>query len=501
MCLLGIDIGTSGCKASIVETSGRLSSEAYQEYFLISEKPGWQELDPDQVWTAVVNVLKNALTHHRGPAIRAISVSSFGEATVAINREGAVLCNSMIYIDSRGLDQANHLRSRISDERVLAITGTAIDPMYSLCKIMWLKEHRPHIYQQTWKFMLFADFILFRLGARPATDYSLATRTMAFDVVHKKWSREMLDAAGIDPAKFCDPVLSGTPIGVLSPVVSKAFYLPQDVMLVAGGHDQTCAALGAGVIRPGLAVDDLGTTECITPVFDQPILTSAMASNYYASVPHVLPDLYVTYAFTFTCGSVLKWLREILGNSFASEAALKDQNVYEYLIEQASPEPSSLFVLPHFAGAATPYMDHASKGAVLGLTINTQRGDLIKGVLEGLTFEIMLNLERLAAAGVEVEELIAVGGLSRSAAFLQLKANMMGKKVTTLKVSEAGTIGVAILAGTACGVYRDVPAAIRHLVKPDKTYMPDPQIHDFYQNKFEKYKGLYSAIRSFSPSM
>ncbi len=498
MCLLGIDIGTSGCKATIVDEYGAVLSEAYQEYSLISEKPGWQELDPDRVWNAVVNVLTNALARYKGPAIRAIGASSFGEATVALDCKGNVLCKSMIYIDNRGHEEAEQLRSTIGDARVLSITGTAVDPMYSLCKIMWLKEHRPEVYQRTWKFMLFADFILFRLGARPATDYSLATRTMAFDLEHKTWSHEILESAGIDPEKFCEPVQAGTPIGTLSAKLSKAFYLKDKAMLVAGGHDQTCAALGAGVIKPGLAVDDLGTTECITPVFTQPILTPAMSANYYASVPHVLPDLYVTYAFTFTCGSILKWLRDLLGSSLQDEALLADRNIYEYLIEHAAKEPSSLFVLPHFAGAATPYMDHTSHGAILGLTINTRRKDLIKGILEGVTFEIMVNLERLAEAGVQIDEFIAVGGLSKSSEFLQLKANMMGKKITTLKVTEAGTIGVAILAGTACGVYPSTQAAIDRLVRKDKTYTPDPNLAALYRQRFETYKGIYTAIRPFT---
>ena len=178
--------------------------------------------------------------------------------------------------------------------------------MYSICKILWLKNNRPDIYHRTWKFLLFADFILFKLGARPHTDYSLAARTMAFDIVNKQWSVEILACAGIDIDKFGEPVQSGTAVGIINTWQAADLNLPADVMLVAGGHDQPCAALGAGVIRSGLAVDGLGTTECITPAFDRPILSGAMAENYFACVPHVIPEMYVTYAFTFTSGSVLK---------------------------------------------------------------------------------------------------------------------------------------------------------------------------------------------------
>ena len=267
MCILGLDIGTSGCKATIVAVDGAVLAQAGREYPLHSPRPGWEELDPEAVWAAVQAVIRQVMAGYRGDKIRAIGVSSFGEAVVAIDQDGRVLGNSMLYIDSRGQAEAARLRTDPGDARVLAIAGTYVQPMYSLCKIMWLKENRPEIYRRTWKFLLFADFILFRLGARPATDYSLAARTMAFDIRQKDWSQDLLDAAGVDGDKFAEPVPSGTVLGQLAGSLAGTLGLPGDVLLVAGGHDQACAALGAGVIRPGLAVDGLGSTECITPAF------------------------------------------------------------------------------------------------------------------------------------------------------------------------------------------------------------------------------------------
>lgn len=171
-------------------------------------------------------------------------------------------------------------------------------------------------------------------------------------------------------------------------------------------------------------------------------------------------------------------------------------NVYDLMIDRATKEPSPVFVLPHFAGAATPYMDTAAQGAIVGLNINTKPEDIIKGVIEGITFEIMLNLERLAAAGVEVDELMTVGGLAKSETFLQLKADIMGKKITTLNLSEAGTLGVSILAGTACGIYKNLDEAVSRLVKKKKTFYPDPRQNEFYREKFETYKKLYPAVKS-----
>jgi xylulokinase len=361
---------------------------------------------------------------------------------------------------------------------------------------MWIKNHMPEVYSKTWKFLLFADFILFKLGAKPHTDYSLAARTMAFDIINKKWSPEILECAGVEEDKFGEPVLAGTVVGELSKDVAAELGLSQGVILVAGGHDQPCAALGAGVIKSDLAVDGLGTTECITPAFSRAIISDAMAASSFACVPHVVRDMYVTYAFTFTSGSILKWYRNNFGSVFMEEAKRANINLYDLLIEKAAPNPADIFVLPHFAGAATPYMDTEAKGAIVGLNINTKAEDIIKAILEGITYEIMVNVERLGEAGIRVDELRVVGGLAKSDPFLQLKADMMGRKVTTMQVSEAGTLGVAILAGTASGVYRSTEEAVKRLVKIKKEFYPDKKLHEIYIEKFQTYKKIYPAVKS-----
>ena len=496
MCLLGIDVGTSGCKATIIDEEGNVKGQAYKEYPILTPQPGWQEIDPELVWNSVKEVIMISLRQQSGEKLKAVSVSSFGEAAVPVDVKGNVLYNSLLYIDSRGQEEASYLKERLGYQRILEITGVPIHHMYTVNKIMWLKKHQPEVYRKTWKFLLFADFILFKMGACPHTDYSLAARTMAFDVVKKEWSAEILEGAGIEPEKLGEPVQAGTIVGRLSEKIALDLGLSRDVLLVAGGHDQPCAALGAGVIQGGIAVDGLGTTECITPAFDHPVISEAMAKSSFACVPHVIRDMYVTYAFTFTSGSMLKWYRNNFGYIYAKEAEQKKINLYDLMIEKALPGPSGIFVLPHFAGAATPYMDAFAKGAIVGLSIDTRPEDIIQAILEGITFEIMVNVEKLEEAGIKVEEIRVVGGLAKSDPFLQLKADMMGKKVTTLNVSEAGTLGVAILAGTASGVYKSVGDAVKKLVKKKKEFYPDEKLHAIYMEKFQTYKRIYPAVKS-----
>lgn len=412
MGLLGLDIGTSGCKATIVDFEGNIKGQAYKEYPLISPQSGWQEIDPDLVWKCVKEVVYKSVSEYRGKEIKAISVSSFGEAVVPIDNLGNVLHNSIIYIDTRGSEEVEHLKQKIGWGKILEITGVSAHPMYSINKIMWLKEHKKDIYAKTWKFLLFADFILFKLGAKPHTDFSLAARMMAFDVISKTWSADILEGAEVEESKFGEPVQAGTVVGEIERRVAEELNLPLGILLVAGGHDQPCAALGAGVIKSDIAVDGLGTTECITPAFSRPVISEAMAKSSFACVPHVKRDMYVTYAFTFTSGSMLKWYRDNFGQAYKEEAKRAGINVYDYLIEKARKDPSEIYVLPHFAGAATPYMDTAAKGAIVGLNINTKAEDILKGILEGITYEMMVNVEKLNEAGVYVNEIRAVGGLA-----------------------------------------------------------------------------------------
>lgn len=496
--VMGIDVGTTGCKAVIYNNEGNAVSSAYKEYSLKKPRAGWRELNPDNIWQSVKEVIAKSIRRYTGDPVKALSISSIGEAVVPIDRKGRTLYNSIIYLDERGQTEVDYLGSKMGSQKIYAVTGVFIHHMYSLGKIMWLKKHMSEVYRDTWKYMPYSGFILYKLGAELHVDYSLAASTMVFDIINKEWSEEIMACAGINRDKFPPVVPPGRIVGEISTPVAREIGLPSGIVLVAGGHDQPCAVLGAGISKFNAAVDGMGTVECITPVLEKPIISPSMEKSNLVCVPHVIKDLYVTYAYNFTAGSILKWFRDNFAAQEQLIARRQGADVYELLISTATDTPTSLFLLPHFAGSGTPYLDGCSRGALIGMDLDTTKADIVKAILEGLTYEMMVNLQCLEEAGIYIDELRAVGGGAKSERWLQLKADMMGKKIVSLNVNEAGTLGAAMLAGLAIGFYRSTDDAINNMVKIKDIYYPDPEIYNIYQEKYEVYKNIYSAIRGIS---
>ena len=496
MAVIGVDIGSTGAKATIVSENGAILAQAYREYVKNkAEAAPWQEIDSNEVWRCTVEVISACTAQHKGEPVAALSVSSFGEAVTLVDRELHVLSNGILYTDPRGDEETALLLAGMDADAYMRTAGVCPSKMYSLPKLMWLKRHKLEAYKNAHAFLPFDGFALAKLGAKLHTSYSLAARTMAFDVVNKQWSSKILDVAGIDISKCPEAVPSGTVVGELSREAARLTGLPQGTLLVSGGHDQPCASLGAGAIYSGLATDGLGSVESINPTFEEPRLNAQMAAGSFACVPHVLKDKYITYAFTFTAGRLFKWYRDTLGSEECARAKTLNRNVYELLIEEMSPEVNDLFVLPYFAGAATPYMDYESKGALVGITLDTTKADIVRALLEGITFESMVNVEHLERAGVSIRELVATGGLASSRMFLQMKADMMGRPIHTIASDQAGTMGVAILAGVAAGTYASIEEAVTLVVKKGTQYEPNMEQHKRYLEKFEKYKRIYPATK------
>lgn len=496
MSLLGIDVGTTGTKAVVFSTEGKQLASAYREYPLIYPRPGWLEFSPFQVLdSAKRNIREVAEAVSGKDPIRALGIASLGEAVTPVSAQGDPVYNTIIAFDNRTTEQARWWEEKVGREHLFRITGMPLHGIYTINKAMWLREHEPERFARTKQFLCWEELLILKMGFEPTTDYSLAARTMAFDIHRKDWSDEVLGEAGFTRAHFARVAPPGTMVGRLGPTTAAEWGLPSGTVVATGGFDQPCSALGAGVVRPGAAADGTGTVECITAACSEPVLSPQMLEGNYCCLPHVVEGLYVTLAFNFTGGCLLRWYRDNFGEEELKEAAETGRDVYEVLISRAAKGCVDVYVLPHFTMTGTPWFDPEARGAILGLRLSTTAGEIIKAILDGITFEMRLNLERLEDAGVPVKEMRATGGGARSSTWLQLKADIFGRPVLLPDVTEATCLAAAILAGVAAGEYTSAQQAADRVVKMRARYDPDLVLANAYTERYAVYRDIYPTLR------
>jgi len=491
MRLSGLDIGTTGCKLSVFDSDGTMLGSVYRDYPARRTHQA-HEIDAHAIWEAVCEVLREAAETYKD--IGGLGITSFGETFVLLDEADTPLSPAMLYTDPRGESQCAALTEALGEMEIAAITGVKPHPMYSLPKIMWMKAHCPECFARVRRVMLMEDYIVYQLTGVAQIDFSLAARTMAFDIRRLCWSETMLGAAGLDPALFSRPVPTGTPAGCVRPSLARALGLGETTLVVSVSHDQVAAAIGSGVFDHTATVDGAGTVECMTPVFHD-YDARKMAQGGYCIVPFIRPGSYVTYAFCYTGGALVKWFIEQLGGYAAWQHHETGASIYSLLEGKSDGIPTGLLALPHFSGAGTPYMDAGSKGAILGLTLSHTRQDVYRAMMEGVCYEMRLNQERLAAAGIPVAPLRATGGGARSGVWLQMKADVLNVPVTALSTAEAGATGSAMLVGVATGAFSHLPSAAEAMIHEKRTYFPRPDAHARYMAVYERYKGVYDAIR------
>lgn len=481
MILGGLDVGTTGCKLTAYDDKGNFIYNSYKEYE-VSRQSGEHEIDASVIFDAVCAVIKDTA---KQCDLTAIGVTTFGETFTVLDENDNVLMPSMLYTDPRGEDECNALCTALGEEKLTYILGVKPHQMYSLSKMMWIKHNRPEIFAKVKRILLMEDYIVYKLTGAACIDYSLAARTMAFDIRNKCWSDEVLEAAGIDKSVLSAPVPAFHVAGEMKQDIAEMLGIRTAVKIVNGAHDQVAAAVGAGVFEAGQAVDGTGTVECVTPVFDAIPQNPSLYNEGYSVVPYVFDGTYVCYALSFTGGATLKWFRDNFskGKSYQElDMAVKD-------------EPSGIMILPHFAGAANPYMDNGSKAAMLGLTLEHTAADLYQALMEGVTYEILVNIDHLMSANITIDKLFATGGGASSKKWLQIKADILNRPITSLLAKEVGACGTCMMAGVAIGAYRDLYEARACFVKENKTFLPNPERAKLYRKIYQAYQQMYHTVR------
>lgn len=491
MAIAGIDVGTTGCKCTVYNAAGVQLKEAYIEY-PHTDSEG-RELDPAMVWEKVKKVLHDA-TRDVEP-LEAIGVTSFGETFVMLDEQDRPVTNTVLYTDQRGQEQCDLLISRLGKERIMEIAAVNPSPNFSISKIMWMMKYKPDAYKRTKSILLYSDYIIYMLTGIKSIDYSLAARTMAFDLKKLAWSGEIFQAAEVDSSKLGNPVPTGSLVGKIRKSLADELGLPENVQVSVGCHDQVAAAVGTGTFSTDSAVNGAGTVECITPLFCKVEDRKVMMEGNYCMVPYVIPGVYVSYAYSNTGGALLKWYRDKIAYMEAAAVSAKGESAYEAFNKKLDDGISDLMVLPYFAGSATPYMDMTATGAILGITLETTSLDIYKALMEAVAYEDLLNVENINRAGIHFENLCSCGGGARSSYWTQIKADVLNMPIQSLGSVQAGTAGSVMMAGVACGIYGSLKEASGIFVKPGRWYEPNTAKHDLYMEKYEKYKKLYRNVK------
>ncbi len=505
MSLLGIDAGTTGCKAAVFRDDGTVIATGYVEYDVVRPETGWEELDSQAVWQRIRDRLRDVVraaneTRPRDP-IQSVAVSSLGEAVVPVSRDRQVLGPSLLNSDARGAEYLDSLAELLPDETLYALNGNVLGNHYSLTKLMWLRDHRPEVWEQTCKFLHWGPFISFMLGAEPAVDYSLANRTLLFDLDARTWSSKLLECTGIDGDKLPMTVPSGTPIGKVSAAGAADLGIPRGTLIVSGAHDQCANAVGCGITRTGTAMYGMGTFICIVPVFAERRPASTMVPLGLNTEHHAVPGRFVSFIYN-QGGSLVKWYRNTFaGAEHRAAEETGGADIYPALFDELPPHPSPVLVLPHFTATGPPEFITDSCGVMAGLHLDTARGDVLKGILEGATYYLRECVEQLPEAGLDIDEFRAVGGGSRSDAWVQLSADILGRPFSRPRITEAGALGAAILAGVGADVFASAEEGASHMVTVEHRFEPNVQRGAEYDRRYALYRELWPRLKDFLPRL
>lgn len=495
--LVGLDMGTTNIKALVFTPDGTQIASASIPTPTHSPRPGWAYYEPEELWNAAVTVLKKATEQVEVGQIVSIAVASMGEAGVPLDAENNALYPAIAWYDARTEPQAEWLGETLGKDRIFHTTGLSLQPIFGLCKLLWLKENEADIFSKTVRWLNISEYIAFRLSGEQATEYSLASRTMALDIVKRQWADDMLSEVGLSSDIYAPLVASGTVIGQVTGEASQITGLPTTVKVATGGHDHVCGAFALGVTNPGMVLDSMGTAETIFLSLPEALTNPKLGREGYTQGAHVVPDLYYVFGSLYTSGGSIEWFRSTFNEAVD----------YDTLIQEAgavSPGSHGVAFLPHLQLASAPYDDIRGRGAFVGLGIDVDRGTLFRAILEGIACDVRQMLESMLAyeSVPALETIFAFGGLTRNRLLMQLKATILNHPVNITGVSDAVSLGAAMLGGLGAGIYRDVNHAqeLRH----HKVEQIDPisdQV-EFYEQFYKTiYQPLYPTLKQLNHAL
>ncbi|QUL99363.1 MAG: hypothetical protein IMF26_04730 [Candidatus Fermentithermobacillus carboniphilus] len=491
---IGLDIGTSSCKVLAVTEQGDVLSTVRREYRYVFPRNGWVELNPEDVWNAVVSglgqVASQVVPRFGKPASIAVSVS--GDEIMPLCGNQA-LYNVIMSSDVRGKEELDALLTKMDPGEIHSATGLPPAPKYGINRIVWFKHNMPELYSRTTKFATWEDFIIGRLTGKYVCSTSSAARLMCFDLNRDSWYDRIIDALEVRHDLLPEVVRPGTIVAGLSSELVPELEAMSNVPVVTGGFDQACSALGCGVTEEGIMGIGTGTVESASFYSKTRLPTTSYPAN-----PSLTGDGFVYTITNPSGGSVLRWFRDnFMFGGLPPDTSGVDP--YDVLLNEMPESLSGLLVLPHFAGAGAPLHDPRSLGAIVGLRLSTTRGMFVRGLIEGITYELRLIAEHFCrTTGVAVREVRAAGGGSKSDRWLQIKADVLHQPVHRLRVADASALGAAIMGFTGIGLFDTPVDGVTAMVKRERCFLPREDVASLYERYYAVYCEFYRSIAALS---
>lgn len=494
---VGIDIGTTGARALIVDENGNVVGSATSDYPMYTPRPLWAEQDPEDWWQAVIQAMRSALGQAQinPSAIAAIGLTGQMHGMVLLDAQGKVVRPCIMWNDQRTADECAWIMQTIGVERFMEITLNPALPGFTAPKIIWLRTHEPEHYARAKVLLLPKDYIRYRLTGVYATEVSDASGTVLLDVTKRHWSREILDKLGIPESWMPTCVESPCITGQVTRLAAELTGLPPDIPVVGGGGDQAASAVGTGIVEPGLVSVTLGTSGVVFAYSDQPARDPQGRLHTFC---HAVPGKWHMMGVALSSGGSLRWLRDTIGQPEKIVANLTQVDPYEILTAEAASAPAGcegLLFTPYLTGERSPYPDPSARGAFFGLTLHHDKRHLVRAVLEGVAYSLRDSLELFRELGIPIREVRAGGGGARSLVWRQILADVFGVELTTVNVADSTAFGAALLAGVGCGTYRSVAEACAATIKIVDHTPPIPANQAVYNSYYPVYHSLYHTFK------
>jgi xylulokinase len=491
MSFLSIDVGSSRCKAALFSSSGEMLGMRSAVFVPDFPRPGYAELNANNFLAVVIALAQELTALPQAEPVQAVCLSSHGETLIPATADGQALGPAILNLDGRATREARWIEEQTGRRQLFMLTGHTSHPMYTTPKVLWLRRNAREVFEGASRFLSVTSFLLMQLGLPPLVDYSHAARFMALDVHRLAWSAEILSTVEISPDALPIPVQAGTLAGVLDSTAAAMLGVVVGTPVVVGGHDQVIGAIGLGVIAKGRAAGSLGSYECITVASDELHLNDAALQASLNCYPHAVPGQYVTIAY-FPGGIMMQWLGEILYG--AKRETGQDDRLFADLELGAPTGPTELVITPHLIGTCNPEFDSQARGAITGLSFDTTRAHLYKGIQEGIASELSILTRCLEDAGCSFGDINVFGGGVRSPLGMLLRASLTKKRLHIMSCQEAVCLGGAMLASVAVGTYRDLGEAARAMVREQDCVHPDPLLAAQYRSQVERYRQLRSML-------